>query len=117
MPTERLLLVGANELLPRARKVKVSPEDLPELHVLVGKALGMAEPIVVALQTSVRPAPSFRVSACAARTLNATGTSRVTLSLQNEHLRAVCGPCQEERSLTSAQKTILAGGPRAAEQP
>ena len=34
----------------------------------------------------------FRVSACAARTLNATGQSRVTLSLQQEHLRAVCGP-------------------------
>ena len=46
----------------------------------------------------------FRVLACAARTLNATGQSRVTLSLRQEHLRAVCGPCQEERSLTSALK-------------
>ena len=40
----------------------------------------------------------------AARTLNATGQSRVTLSLQREHLRAACGLRQGERSLTSAQK-------------
>ena len=46
----------------------------------------------------------FRVSVCAARTLNATGQPRVTLSLQKEHLRVVCGSCQEERSLTFAQK-------------
>ena len=46
----------------------------------------------------------FRVSVCAAHSLNATGQSRVTLSLRQEHLRAVRGPCQEERSLTSAQK-------------
>ena len=38
-----------------------------------------------------------------ARSLNATAQSRVTLSLQYEHLRAARGPCQEERSLTFAQ--------------
>ena len=37
------------------------------------------------------PSSPFRVSACAARTLNATGQSRVTLSLRWEHLRAACG--------------------------
>ena len=50
------------------------------------------------------PSRLYRVSVCAARTLNVKGQSRVTLSLQKEHLRAVCGPCQEERSLTFAQK-------------
>ena len=44
----------------------------------------------------------IRVPLFAARTLNATGQSRVTLSLRQERLRAACGPCQEERSLTSA---------------
>ena len=32
--------------------------------------------------------PRSLVSACAARTLNATGQSRVTLSLQKEHLKS-----------------------------
>ena len=38
-----------------------------------------------------------------ASTLNVTGPSRVTLSPQQEHLRAVRGPWQEERSLTFAR--------------
>ena len=51
-----------------------------------------------------RPADSpFRAPLCAARTLNAKGQSRATLSLQQDHLRAGCGPRQEERSLTCAQ--------------
>ena len=50
------------------------------------------------------PSSTFSVSACAARTLNVTGQSRVALSLQKAHLGAVCGPCQEERSLTFVQK-------------
>ena len=36
------------------------------------------------------PSSPFRVSVCAARTLDAPGQSRVTLSLQLEHLRAAC---------------------------
>ena len=46
----------------------------------------------------------IRVPLFAARTLNAVGQYRVTLSLQKEHLRAARGPCQEERSLIFAQK-------------
>ena len=42
----------------------------------------------------VQPEP-FRVSVCAACTLNATGQSRVTLSLRQEQLRASCGSRQE----------------------
>ena len=44
------------------------------------------------------------VSVCAARTLNVNGQSRVTLSLQQEHSRAACGPRQEERGLNTAPK-------------
>ena len=36
------------------------------------------------------PSSPFRASVCAARALNATGQSRVTLSLRPEHLRAAC---------------------------
>ena len=46
---------------------------------------------------TARPNPFFRVSVCAARTLNATGPSRVTLSLRQAPLRAGCGSRQEER--------------------
>ena len=47
---------------------------------------------------SVRPVRStIRVPLFAARTLNATGESRATLSLRQERLRAACGPRQEER--------------------
>ena len=45
----------------------------------------------------------FRVSVCAARTLNVTGQSRVTLSPRQEHLRAACEQRQEDRELKSAQ--------------
>ena len=58
-----------------------------------------------------RPAP-FRASASAARTLN--GPSRVTLSLWQEHLRAGCGPRQEERGLKPVQNKrsqVAAAGP------
>ena len=61
-----------------------------DLDTELGEMLGLSSP--------------FRVSVCAARTLSVTGQSRVTLSLQKEHLRVVCEPCQEERSLTFAQK-------------
>ena len=49
--------------------------------------------------------PVFRVSICAARTLNPTGRSRVTLSLRfkSEFKRAAREPRQEERGLKSAQ--------------
>ena len=43
------------------------------------------------LDVSPGPPSLFRVSVCAARTLNATGPSRVTLSLRQGHLRAACG--------------------------
>ena len=43
-----------------------------------------------------------RVSLFAARTLNATGQYRVTLSLRHMNLRAACGLRQEERGLRSA---------------
>ena len=39
----------------------------------------------------------FRVSVCAACSLNATNQSGVTLSPRYENLRAACGPRQEER--------------------
>ena len=45
----------------------------------------------------------------AARTLNANDQYRVTLSPREENLRAARTPCQEEKSLTFAPKTILAG--------
>ena len=46
----------------------------------------------------MRPVQSpFRVPLLAARTLNATDQSRVTLSLRLEILRAACGLQQEER--------------------
>ena len=40
------------------------------------------------MSTAARPAPKTRLLILAARTLNATGQSRVTLSLHEEHLRA-----------------------------
>ena len=50
-------------------------------------------------------APFSRVSASAACALNATSPFRASLSLRQEHLRAVYGPRQEERKggLRSAQ--------------
>ena len=39
-----------------------------------------------------RVQPQTRVLVCAARSLNPTGRSRVTLSARKEHLRAACGP-------------------------
>ena len=58
----------------------------------------------------VRPVQSrIRVPLFAARTLNVTGQYRVTLSLRKEHLRAVCGPRQEERGLKSVLKRRFAG--------
>ena len=61
---------------------------------------------------AARPAqtPFFRVSVCAARTLNATGQSRVTLSLRQEQLRAVYGSRQEEQGLAPAQNDALLAG-------
>ena len=54
-----------------------------------------------------RPAP-FRVPACAARTLNVTGQSRVRLPLLQEHFRAARGPCLEgnEPHTRLSQNTI-----------
>ena len=65
-------------------------------------------------EARIRPGPSrpFRVSVCAARALNVTGQCRVTLSLQWEHLRAVCGPGQEERGLIFARNYALSQTPR-----
>ena len=59
-----------------------------------------------ALAKKARPAAAqpFRVSVCAAHTLNAIGQSRVTLSLWHERLRAACESRQEERGLKSAQQ-------------
>ena len=72
------------------------PEDDPD-------AIGLYVPRhYYASDDPARPEQNPR-PALAARTLNATGQCRVTLSLQQEHLRAACGPCQEERSLTFAQ--------------
>ena len=48
-------------------------------------------------QRRPRPSSPFRVPVFAACTLNATGQSRVTLSLRKGHLRVVCGRRQEER--------------------
>ena len=54
-----------------------------------------------------------------ARALNATGQSRITLSLRQKKLRAACGPRQEERGLKCAQnhprrrsRSRLLGGAR-----
>ena len=48
----------------------------------------------------------FRASVCAARTLNAAGPSRATLSLQKEHLRAACGPQQEGKGAEFGPKMM-----------
>ena len=71
--------------------------------------------------------PSFRISVCAAHTLNATGPSRVTLSLRQEQLRAGCGSRQEKkgpemRPTSSSQarastRACCAGAPTSAPSP
>ena len=50
----------------------------------------------VSSNTVARHFPPNRVLVLTARTLNATGQSRVTLSPLKEHLRAACSPRQEE---------------------
>ena len=66
------------------------------------KGTDMPPLAIVAAPVPARPRPvppHTRVSACAARTLNAMGQSRVTLSPREEHLRASCRPRQgRERS-------------------
>ena len=60
---------------------------------------------------SLRPVErNFSVPLFAACTLNATGQSRVILSLRKEHLRAICGPRQEERALKSVRKRFSQAG-------
>ena len=53
--------------------------------------------------------PQFRASLCAARTLNATGQPRVTLSPRRGHLRAACQPRFGGKGPEIRPKTILAG--------
>ena len=54
------------------------------------------------------PSSPFRVSVCAARTLNATG--QIPLSLRQEHLRAALWATPGGKGPDSRQKTILAAG-------
>ena len=56
---------------------------------------------------AARNGPQIRVSLFAARTLNATDQSRVTLSPRQERLRAGCAPRQEERGPETRPKTRL----------
>ena len=71
---------------------------------MAGRRLWAAGAIVAAISSSIaRPAP-FASRPVRRALFNATGQSRVTRSLRQEHLISVCGLCQEERSLTSAQK-------------
>ena len=76
----------------RQRRLGLQPIERPVVGC--GRP-GVGHP--AAVHAEQRPVQSsFRVSLCAARTLNATGQCRVTLSLRQEHLRAGCGPRQEE---------------------
>ena len=56
------------------------------------------------------PSSTIRAPLLAARTLNATGQSRVTLSLRYERLRAACGPRQEDKGaeIRNQKRSILA---------
>ena len=58
-----------------------------DCHVFVSVPNGVGFETRELEQVAENPRPSspFRVSVCAARTLNATGQSRVTLSLRQEH--------------------------------
>ena len=60
--------------------------------------------------SSQDPSFFFRSLVHAARTLNATGQSRVTLSLRQEHLRAARGLRQEESGPETCPKTMLLAG-------
>ena len=55
------------------------------------------------------PSSPFRVSVCAARTLNVTGQSRVTLSLQLEHLKSSLWATAGGNEPNTRSKRILAG--------
>ena len=66
----------------------------PALKAILGWQMRMSADFAVPRGPSSRP---NRVLVCAARTLNATGPSRVTLSLRQEQLRAGCGPRQVKR--------------------
>ena len=56
----------------------------------------------------------FRVSVCAARTLNATGQCRVDLSPRSQRLRAACWPRQ--RGLKSAKRNQIKSDPEKSNQ-
>ena len=94
--SERLSNRGRQVLAERRPQRHVAPRQAacrayrlrPALDGLRGRGLRR--------QVGGEPKP-FRVSICAARTLNPAGQSRVTLSLRQEHLRAAYGPRQEER--------------------
>ena len=58
--------------------------------------------LLKSLPYNARPAANSAARSLRARTLNATGQHRVTLSLRLENLRAARGSPQEERGLKSA---------------
>ena len=73
--------------LQKGDKVKLTKGDLKGAHAR----------IVEVIKADGGPSfPPNRVLVLTARTLNATGQSRVTLSPLKEHLRAACSPRQEE---------------------
>ena len=89
---------------PRSDSPKLEPSEpifCPQILI---------EPRLRLRQRRGRPVQSkIRAPLFATRTLNATGQSRVTLSLRSENLRAACGPRQEERGLKSARKRSSQG--------
>ena len=76
----------------------------------VGRPSVLSPPLIVdELGPSARPS---RVSLCAARTLNAAGQSRATLSPRHEQLRAVRRAAQGGNTRSELRpKLILAGAP------
>ena len=55
------------------------------------------------------PRPFFVPRSVRRALLNAAGQARVALALRQGHLRAACGPRQEERALRSGLNTVPAG--------
>ena len=89
----------ADEEGPQQQVVAVPPPPAPRV---------MSEENRKFRESLARPAQDPLASRSAARTLNATGRSRVTLSLRQEHLRAACQPRREERA-PEVRPNILAG--------
>ena len=107
----RILGNAMRDAVRKERKVERAPYAYPRSWYFESRLLARAAgppddreqfrlfelPFFVAIGVIGGPSRPFRVSVCAERTLNATGQSRVTLSLRQDQLRAGCGPRQEEK--------------------